>query len=133
MTASASKLPDRELREFLSGAGDAVDCSVIVELASPPPRRPGRTFLSPLPRSSALGEAVSSRSELVNVEGHAAEMQALEASLAQFGFAEKPVRLNAAQAFAVTVNREQLQQLTELPLAGTIRLNRLHQIRPHCA
>ena len=53
---------------------------------------------------------------------------ALEQELKRLGLGRDLVRLNQAQAFVVNVSPVQLRALTESPLVGVIRPNRIHRM-----
>jgi hypothetical protein len=57
-----------------------------------------------------------------------AEMTKLERELKTMGLGRGLVRLNQAQAFVVHVSPEQLRALSESPLVGVIRPNRIHRM-----
>lgn len=54
-------------------------------------------------------------------------MDQLESDLKKIRLAEEPIRLDAAQAFVLTVTPEQLREISHHPLVGDIRPNRVHR------
>jgi hypothetical protein len=128
-----SKIGDTELREFASRSDETERRSVIVELGLPAPRLElGKPW--PLPRKGTVPETQSgvkmSQGDLADIEGNAKAMDILEKTILETGIHQKPVRLNAAQAFAIEVTPAQLRAISSSPLAGTIRRNRKHVVPP---
>jgi hypothetical protein len=122
------KIADPDLRSFVAHGGADEQRSVIIELGLPPPRLP----LHPArpPRASPQPHQPAAPLDLADIEGHALSMDELEAKLRTLDLAGKPIRLNAAQAFVVSVTPSQLGTIARWPLAGPIRPNRTHRVTP---
>jgi hypothetical protein len=127
------KIVDPALRDFAASNQSNERRSIIVELGVPPAQvavRPTRTpdgrQTIPEPRTS--GRLVPG--SLADIEGYAAFMDKLEEGIIGLGLAEKPVRLDAAQAFVMNVTPAQLRAISRWPLVGPIRPNRTHYIPP---
>jgi hypothetical protein len=123
-----AKIADPELRTFAASQDADERRTVIVELGvAPPPvaiafdRRLGMGRPAPQPRRQE-----GDRRDLADVEGHGELMNELEGRLRSLGLSGKVVRLDAAQAFVISVTAAQLCALSRLPLAGIIRPNRSH-------
>lgn len=115
------KLTSSELKSFAT-QGEAHDTvSVIVELGIPPAK------LAPRPHGKL--PPPNDEDNLENFTEEDRLMDQLEEELAHLDLAEKPVRLNLAQAFVIELTPEQLRAVSQLPLAGIIRPNRTHQVR----
>jgi hypothetical protein len=129
MECSREKIPDTDLRDFVKAGGHNGRRSVIVELGVDPvpiePRDPLGPPMIPAPRK----DQVASRDDLINIEGNAASMKQLEDELVSLGLGRDLVRLEAAQAFVLTVTPDDLRAVARLPLVGVIRPNRVHRVR----
>lgn len=125
------KISDNGLRDFAEKGEASERRSIIVELDIPPrtPVRPEwqRTpwkkgaYSSELMDSLAAGEERENKNDLKS-------MNQLEEKLAGLDLPEKPVRLDSAQAFVLSVTPEQLRTISNFSLAGLIRPNRVHYI-----
>ncbi len=116
---SSYKIVDASLRRF-AALKTAKPQTVIVELGAEPPQL-GLRETTPRPR-----KRLARKTCLKDVEGHASEMDQLEVDLKKIDLPEKPIRLDAAQAFLVTLTPAQLRQILDHPLVGNIRPNRIH-------
>ena len=120
VSPTSPKIVDPELQRFAADpAADEVR-SVIVELDLPPETPRSKTL--PPPRA-----AVRARTSRSDVSSSSVLMMRLHRALESLGLADDLVRLNAAQAFVVTVSPRQLRELSKLPLVGSIRPNRTHR------
>ena len=129
-TFDRKKIVDTDLQEFAAAENADERRSVIVELGLPPPTVPLSFPLESIPRASEVGPHSSPRVSLADVEGHGSAMDQLETSLRALGLEEPPLRLDSAQAFVVRVTPAQLRTISQWPLAGTIRPNRVHYAPP---
>ena len=115
-----AKIPDPDLRRFAEAAPEAEQRSVIVELEpGPPPKPRPQRPRPPGARPDPLEMAYGGHDERA--------MDQLERRLGELGLGEDLVRLDAAQAFVVTVRPDQLRLVAGLPLVGVIRPNRTHR------
>jgi hypothetical protein len=122
------KIPNPELRNFAESSDSDEERSVIVELGTEPLRLAPRE-VSPRPRVPPPAAARRpDLDDLINVEGNAGSMRQLESELNACGLDRDLVRLDAAQAFVVSVTPCQLRALSRLPLVGIIRPNRTHRV-----
>jgi hypothetical protein len=124
------KISDYKLRDFAESGEANERGSVIVELDIPP-----RAMLrpewqqTPWKKGSYPGLTdYTASGEEENVENDIELMNQLEEKLVSLDLPEKPVRLDAAQAFVVSVTPEQLRNISRFSLAGLIRPNRVHRI-----
>ena len=114
------KVPDSELRAFAEGGPADEDRSVIIELASRPDTLlrtrevPRKGRIRPAPPSPAL-----------TLQGRS--MDQLERQIEAI-VARKRVRLDAAEAFVVSVRPTELRALLRLALVGFVRPNRTHRV-----
>jgi hypothetical protein len=129
-TLDRRKIVDTDLQEFAAAENADGRRSVIVELGLPPPTVSPFFSHKPIPRASEVGPHSSPRVSLADVEGHGAAMDELETHLRALGPEARPLRLDSAQAFVVSVTPAQLRTISQWPLAGTIRPNRVHYAPP---
>jgi len=121
----ASKLAEARLRDFAASENPEDVCSIIVELATIPtevmpiekrsPRPPWK--LQPV---DTISQDSADRSECARL------MDEYENQLQSLPLRTKPVRLNMAEAFVVSVTPAELRIISRWPMTGTIRLNRTH-------
>jgi len=136
---ASGKIVDRGLRSFADSDEGDVQQSVIVELAAPAVGKP-RTYesrlspverLRPVERLSPADMAVTKPDRKPNkpvaLTEHGVQLDALEEQLSAI-VNDDLVRLNAAEAFVVNVNPDQLRAICALGLVGTIRPNRVHSV-----
>src|SRR5262245_23373780 len=111
-----TKVVDPGLREFLAEGDPGEHRSVIVELASP--RKKATTRPTKLPPPKQKPPTPHDLTTLLADEDVAASLDRLEDELAAQDLDEKPVRLNLAEAFVVSVTPPQLQAISQSPLVG---------------
>jgi hypothetical protein len=124
MDLKSGKIADPELRTFANADADGDSRTVIVELSLPPVAFPQER--TPRPRGPSTGRAA--QLDVDSSVGGDAEMTKLERELKKMGLGRDLVRLNQAQAFVVNVSPGQLRALSESPLVGAIRPNRIHRM-----
>ena len=119
--ADLQKIPDAGLREFAQD-DSATTRSVIVELAA------GDAPIEFEPSSPDGSRGPRPRAVMPSDEQNLrTEMQRLEDALHKL-VGQDLVRLNAAQAFVVSLTPAQLRSVASLAEAGVIRPNRSHRV-----
>lgn len=128
-----NKINDLELGSFAHLAKSEEKRTVIVELATPPPkvrldRFSENTKSLPKYRSTKSTER-KSRINIRNIEGHKKDMDLLGGRLSKLGIPKDSLtRLDSAQAFIVSVYPEQLRNILRMKLTGIVRPNRVHKL-----
>ncbi|QEH37612.1 hypothetical protein OJF2_62030 [Aquisphaera giovannonii] len=120
-----SKIDLGELRNFAAASG-ASRRSVIVELGGQLLKVSARRPSGVLPRKGEADAAVL-RAGAGQGPGRSEDMDRLQEALGSLGLGREAVRLDAAEAFVVTVTPGQLREITRLPLVGVVRPNRTHR------
>src|SRR5215471_18041635 len=103
----AHKIVDTDLQNFAASSTSDERRSVIVELGLPSPHIPLRPAHPPYAFPKLADRHTPT--DMADIEGHAASMDQLEKKFNALDLATKPVRLDAAQAFVVSVTPEQLR------------------------
>jgi hypothetical protein len=119
-----SKIDDESLQAFAESS-DKTFRSVIVELAIPPIE-----VLRPWGKTPPRFEQAKSAKPSDRAADKKPLMDKLGRSLKRI--AKDVVRIDAADAFVLSVSPEQLREIKEMPLVGSVRPNRAH-FRPHAA
>jgi hypothetical protein len=119
---SCKKIRDSALREFADANATEDRHSVIVELAAPPEIglrsvKPGPPKRSESPKSAAKVQLTPRKSL----------MDKLARKIS--GVSQDAVRLDAAEAFVLSVTPDELRAICEIPLVGAVRPNRTHHAR----
>lgn len=126
MTAfDAAKLHGQDLRDFVEAGAPETRTSVIVEVA-------GTERAVPHPYD-AWQEAPPSRDEVAQVEvGDDATpiMDRVEEKLGRLDLPKRPVRLDTAEAFVLSVTPSQLAEISGWDQVGAIRPNRSYTATP---
>ncbi|WP_165225055.1 hypothetical protein [Aquisphaera insulae] len=117
----ASKIDLGELRDFAAASGTSRR-SVIVELCGAGLKVPARPASRAMPPKSEVVPR-GTRPDL----GRGEAMDQLQQALGALGLARDVVRLDAAEAFVVSVTPAQLRDVAGLPLVGIVRPNRTHR------
>ena len=124
------KISDSQLRDFAEDGETNERRSVIVELGVMPrvALRP-EWQKTPWKKGSYPGLVdYSALDETEDIEKDIESMNRLEEKLVSLNLPEKPVKLDVAQAFVVSVTPEQLRAISRFSLAGPIRPNRVHRV-----
>lgn len=124
------KISDSALRDFAEEGETTERRSIIIELDLPPQAVARSEWRkAPWEKGSFLGSGkISPSDETEDCQKETEFMNKLEEKLDSFDLPEKPVRLDSAQAFVVSVTPEQLRTISQFPLTGLIRPNRAHRI-----